>query len=290
MIAVAGATGHTGRAVADTLLKGGTPVRVIVRDEAKGAEWKARGADVAITSLDDAVGLTKALAGAAAAYLLVPPAYGAADLLAVQRQTRDGIVRAVKDSDVGHVVFLSSIGAQHASGTGPVRTLHDVEQALRTTGKPVTILRAPYFMENWAGVLGAVTGQGVLPSFIPVDKPVETASAVDIGRYAASLLTGPVPSGVRIVEFGGPRRFSPRQVAEDLAARLGWAVTPIEVPLDQVVPTFTSAGMSDGTARLFRELYEAVAADRLTFEDPAAPHARGSLTPADALGPLLAQS
>jgi hypothetical protein len=40
----------------------------------------------------------------------------------------------------------------------------------------VTILRAPYFMENWAQVLGAVTGQGVLPSFVPVDKALETAA------------------------------------------------------------------------------------------------------------------
>jgi uncharacterized protein YbjT (DUF2867 family) len=42
-----------------------------------------------------------------------------------------------------------------------LRMLHEAEQALRTTGKPVTILRAPYFIENWAQVLGAVTGQGV---------------------------------------------------------------------------------------------------------------------------------
>ena len=33
MIAVAGVSGHTGRAVADTLLHLGVPVRVIVRDE-----------------------------------------------------------------------------------------------------------------------------------------------------------------------------------------------------------------------------------------------------------------
>ena len=140
MIAVAGVSGHTGRAAANALLDQGAAVRVIVRDEKKGAEWKARGADVAVASLNDPAGLTRALTGARAAYLLIPPAYTAPDLLATQTVTREAIVRAIADSGVGHVVFLSSIGAQHASGTGPVKTLHEAEQAMRTLRRPVTLL------------------------------------------------------------------------------------------------------------------------------------------------------
>ncbi len=79
MIAVTGATGHTGKAVTDALLQLGRPVRVIVRDPAKGESWKARGAEVAVASLDDVEALTRALSGADAAYLLVPPASGAPD-------------------------------------------------------------------------------------------------------------------------------------------------------------------------------------------------------------------
>jgi hypothetical protein len=37
-------------------------------------------------------------------------------------------------------------------------------------------------------------------------------------------------------------------------------------------------------------MYGALAADRMNFESTAAPHARGRRTPADVLGPLLAQS
>ena len=50
MYAVAGVTGHTGKAVAETLQAKGQPVRVIVRDEAKGASWKARGAEIAVAT------------------------------------------------------------------------------------------------------------------------------------------------------------------------------------------------------------------------------------------------
>src|SRR5437016_5265158 len=72
MYVVAGVSGNTGKVVAETLLSQKKPVRVIVRDAAKGAAWKARGAEVAVAELDDVPALTKALAGAEGAYLLLP--------------------------------------------------------------------------------------------------------------------------------------------------------------------------------------------------------------------------
>ena len=51
MYVVAGVSGNTGSVVADTLLAQKLPVRVVVRDEAKGAPWKAKGAEVAIADL-----------------------------------------------------------------------------------------------------------------------------------------------------------------------------------------------------------------------------------------------
>jgi uncharacterized protein YbjT (DUF2867 family) len=288
MIAVAGATGHTGKAVADGLLQLGHRVRVIVRNAEKGEPWKARGAEVAVASLDDADALTRALTGADAAYLLVPPAPSASDSLAAQRVVVNALAESVRRSQLGHVVLLSSIGAQHATGVGPIRALHDAEQALRATGRPTTALRAPYFIENWAAVLGAVTGQGVLPSFLPLDEPLEMAAAADIGGVAAELLLGAVPSGVRTVEMGGHEPVSPRQVAEDLSKLLGRHIEPVQVPLDQVVPTFTGFGFSENAASLVREMFEGLGSGRVAYEDPAAPHVRGALRPADALGPLLA--
>ena len=84
MFVIAGASGHTGSVVASTLLAQGKKVRVIVRDEKKGAAWKQKGAEVAIADLDDAKALTRALEGAEGVWALVPPSYGADDLLAAQ--------------------------------------------------------------------------------------------------------------------------------------------------------------------------------------------------------------
>ena len=36
-------------------------------------------------------------------------------------------------------------------------------------------------------------------------------------------------------------------------------------PLDAVVPTFTSFGISEGVAKLFREMYEGIASGHVTW-------------------------
>ena len=79
MFVVAGVSGKTGSVVARTLLENGKKVRVVVRDAKKGDEWKAKGAEVAVASVDDAGALTKALQGAEGAYLLLPPQMGSSD-------------------------------------------------------------------------------------------------------------------------------------------------------------------------------------------------------------------
>ena len=82
MFVVAGVTGNTGAVVAAALLSENKPVRVIVRDAAKGAPWKAKGAEVAVAALDDPDALAAALSGAEGAYLLSPPDTSAADVVA----------------------------------------------------------------------------------------------------------------------------------------------------------------------------------------------------------------
>src|SRR6188472_4585116 len=74
---------------AESLLEAGRPIRVVVRDREKGEEWRARGAEVAVAPLEDAGALSRALSGAEGAYLLVPPIYHVAEVLAVQRVRAD---------------------------------------------------------------------------------------------------------------------------------------------------------------------------------------------------------
>lgn len=267
MFVVLGATGHTGSAVAETLLSQKQPVRVVVRSADKAADWKARGADVAVASLDDMPALAKAFEGANGVYLLVPPNYGAEAWSADQQARMDRAAEAVKKSGIGHVVFLSSIGGQLPRGTGPIRAVHYGEEKLVGAVKHITILRPPSFMENWAPVIGAAKAQGVLPTFVAPQVKIPTISTRDIGRIGAEqLLAG--GQGRNVVELAGPEEYSADQAAEALGAILGRQVVTQHAPLSAVVPTYKSFGFSDEAARLFEEMYTAFSKGAIGYEHP----------------------
>ena len=281
MYVVVGATGNTGSAVADTLLSRKQPVRIVVRSAEKGAAWNAKGAEIAVASLDDVSALTKAFEGAKGAYLLVPPNYGAVTWLADQRARMDHAAEAVKKSGISHVVFLSSVGGHIAEGTGPIKAARYGEQILRKSVSNLTVLRPCYFMDNWAPVLGAAKAQGVLPTFIAPTAKIPMISTKDIGRVGAEqLMAG--GKGKQIVELAGPEEYSPDQVAAALGQILGKPVTAQHAPLSAVVPTFKSFGFSDEAAKLFEEMYTSFSAGAIGYEHPAT-LVRGNVTLAEAL-------
>jgi uncharacterized protein YbjT (DUF2867 family) len=252
----------------------------------KGAVWKARGAEVAIASLDDAQALAKIFEGAAGAYLLVPPNYAAAAYLDDRKKVSDALAGAVKASGLGHVVFLSSIGAHLPEGTGPIRIVRYGEQQLGAVAKNLTILRPPSFMDNWAPVLGAAKAQGLLPSFLTPDRKIPMISTRDIGRIAAEqLIAG--GQGRKVLELSGPEDYSPNDIAAALGKLLKHPVTVQHAPLSAVVPTFKSFGFSDDAARLFEEMYACIERGALVHEKQGATPVRGQVTPAEALARLV---
>ena len=281
MFVVLGATGNTGSVVADTLLHRKQPVRVVVRSADKGAAWKAKGAEVAVASLEDVPAMTKALTGATGVYLLVPPNYGATAWLAEQRQRMDQAAQAVKASGIPHVVFLSSIGGHIAEGTGPIRAVRYGEQVLGVVAKNMTVLRPCSFMENWAPGIGMAKSQGLLPTFIAPAAKVPMISTRDIGRTGAErLMAG--GRGKQVVELAGPEEYSPEEAAAALGQILRKSVLAQHAPLSAVIPTFTSFGFSQEAAALFEEMYTAFAKGTIGYEQPEQ-LVRGTVTLTDAL-------
>ncbi len=74
MFVITGVTGHTGSIAATTLLAAGKPVRVVVRDAAKGEAWKAKGAEVAVADVHDTDALRRLFRQGQRLFLLDPPA------------------------------------------------------------------------------------------------------------------------------------------------------------------------------------------------------------------------
>ena len=284
MYAIAGVSGNTGKVVAEQLLRQGKSVRVIVRDAARGETWKEKGAEVAVADLTDAAALTTALRGAEGAYLLVPPNFAAADLRAFQDQVSRSFATAVAASGIPHVVLLSSIGAQHEAGTGPIAGLHLTERLLGAIPNVLlSSLRAGYFLENLGSSLGSVKAGGALPSFFPASLAFPMVSTTDIGTLAAELLLDPPPAS-RIVELGTER--SHVDIVAALGARLGREVAVQEAPLEAVVPTLVGFGFSPSMAGLYAEMTSAVVSGLVAFEGHGRVESREPL--ATTVGGLLA--
>jgi uncharacterized protein YbjT (DUF2867 family) len=265
MFVINGATGNTGSVVVKTLLAAGQRVRAVVRSEAKAAELKALGAELFVADFTDPAALTRAVAGAEGVYLLSAPDIAAKDFVRERKALTETQIAALARAKVPHVVLLSSIGAQHPDGTGPILTLHHAEQQLRRAGIPSTFVRPAYFVENWGEVAHPVKQDGVLPSFFALDVPVPMVSTPDIGKTAArALLDG--PRGVRVIELAGPTDPSPNDLAAAASKILGRTIKAVLAPLEAVVPTFTSFGISQNVAELYREMYAGIASGHVAAE------------------------
>jgi uncharacterized protein YbjT (DUF2867 family) len=287
MYAITGVTGHTGAVVAETLLAQGKPVRVIVRDAAKGEAWAARGAEVAIAGLADTAALTRAFTGAQGAYVLLPPNPTSTDPVGANAKLAAAIAAAVRASSVPHVVLLSSVGAQHPDGTGPIKTLHHAERELAATGAGVTAVRAAYFQENWGASLGTLDS-GTVYAFLPTELRFPQVATIDIGRTAAAaLVEGAARGETRVIELAGPSDASGEDVARALTKLTGKPITVKAASLDAVVPTFTSFGLSKQVAELYREMYAGIISGRVAWEGGKARAIRGNASLDATLAKLL---
>ncbi|UJR78725.1 NmrA family NAD(P)-binding protein [Sandaracinus amylolyticus] len=289
MFVVAGVTGHVGGVIAETLLAAERKVRVIVRSEDKGAPWRAKGAEVALASLDDDAAVARALEGAEGAFLLLPPDYASNDNIREKAEMTAALGRAITRAKVPHVVFLSSIGAQHTKGTGPIRTVHHAERELgRIATTRFTWLRPAYFVENVGSLIGAVKGQGVLPSTFDPTKRIPMIATRDIGEAGAkALLEGPAEGRAAIVELAGPRDVSFDDVAKELSALLGREIKTVRVPREAVAGALQQAGMTPDLAGLYAEMSAGVDDGTVDYEGHGARFARGRVEAKEVLRALV---
>lgn len=266
MFTIFGANGNTGSVVAKALLAKGEKVRVVLRDTSKAAALGLTAAEVVKGDVLDRASVESALRGADAAYLLIPPDNASKDFIARGKVIADNYAAALEKHQVGHVVLLSSVGAHLASGTGPIVTAHNAEQALsKLTKTKRTYLRAAYFMENVLGYAQAMKGDGVLPVFGGGEGyPFDMVATKDIGRTAAEALLAPAASD-RVIELAGPKPYSFEDAARDASQILGRPVKAQAVPIEGMVPTLTSFGFSENVAGLFREMTEAFGSGRVQW-------------------------
>jgi uncharacterized protein YbjT (DUF2867 family) len=186
MIAVTGATGQQGGAVAGKLLADGWKVRALTRDVNKPAalELKALGTELVAGNLDNRAELDAAFEGAYGVFSVQNfwlPNVG------YEGEIRQGksVADAAKAASVQHLVY-SSVGAAHRGmGQKHFESKWIIEQYLHSLDIPYTILRPAAFMENYnwrrAYILsGTFTGMGLRP-----EKGFQSIAVEDVGAFVA---------------------------------------------------------------------------------------------------------
>jgi len=278
MYAITGATGNTGRIVAEKLLADGEKVRVIGRDTSRLAPFLQKGAEAFTTDLTDAVGLARAFNGARAVYALVPPNIASADVRGYQERVTDALAAALEKAAVPSVVALSSIGADKAEKTGPVVGLHNLEQKLnRLNSLNALYLRAGYFMENLLPQAAVIQNFGFVGGPLRADLRVPMIATRDIGGVAAELLRKLAFAGKQARELLGQRDLTYSEVTSVIGKAIARPdLAYLQLPAQQLKPALVQMGMSSNMADLLLEMAEALNSGHMA---PLEPRSERNTTP-----------
>ncbi len=284
MYVITGATGNTGKPIAEALLKAGHQVRIISRDADKAAALVAQGAEWINGSSTDQATLTKAFEGAKAAYIMIPPSAQAPDFTAYQAEASENIAQAIQSSGLKNAVTLSSLGAHMTSGAGVVQGLHHFENRLnQIQGLNVLHLRPTYFLENTLGQAGAVKAMGMMAGVLRGDLKMPMIATQDIAQYAIKRLQALDFSGNGVQHLLGAQDIS----YDELAPLYGAAIGKPDLKYVQI-PDETFKGImlkewyaSESFADRMIEFTQAVNDGRVAAEAPRDAETNTPTTPAD---------
>ncbi len=285
MYVVLGANGRAGGEAARALIERGEAVRVALRRKEQGDEWTALGAEVAVASIEDNDAMADALKGASGAFLLNPPPVSG-DPHARTEELGGALADAARRARLPKAVVLSSIGAQHTSGTGVIATLNRFEALLDGVAPATAFLRSGYFVESWGEVAETVMSESALPTSLEPSQKISMVSTIDVGRAAATVLCEEW-KGKRVVELSGPEDWSAGDVASTFAETLGRPVIPVLVPPGRRAALLAEQGVPSEVASALLGMYEGIA-NGLFMRQNDSEHRRGTISLTTAIGRLVA--
>lgn len=253
---ITGGAGNISKPLSLSLLQKGHQVTVIGRNLSNLEELTGAGAQPAIGSVEDVAFLTDTFTGADAVYLMIPPHFAAADWKAYIGSIGSNYAKAIADSGVKQVVFLSSVGADLADGCGPVSGLYRAEQALGTlTEVNIVTLRPSYFYNNLFANIDLIKGLGIIGSnFSITTGKFPIVAPADIADVAAGYLLNPVFKG-HTVDYIASEETS----TDDIASAIGKAIgLPdlkwVQFSDEQALAGMQQAGLPEEIAKNYVEM------------------------------------
>jgi uncharacterized protein YbjT (DUF2867 family) len=215
-VLVLGATGKTGRRIAENLEALGVPVRRGSRSATPAFDW------------DNEANWDECLEGVEAAYINYAPDLampGATDAI-------QAFVEKARRHNVRRLVLLSGRGEEEAQAC---------ERIVQQSGIDWTIVRASWFNQNFsegAFVEMVKAGQITLPA---VDTPEPFVDVDDIADVATAALTQSGHSG-EVYEVTGPRMLTLAEVAAEISNASGRTISYVAVPHNDFVAGVNASG------------------------------------------------
>jgi len=216
LILVTGATGNQGGAVVRHLHKKGFAVRAFIRHpntpEAR-ALLGQNAVEIAGGDYDDKPSLLRALEEVHGVFAVQTPYESG-----VEAEIRQGLalIDAAHSSEVAHFIYSSVGSADQNTGIPHFDSKWKIEEHLRGSGMPYTIVRPVYFMENWLRMKDQIT-QGELKLPLTPETILQQVAVDDIGSFAAAAFEHPGKWQGRALDLAGDELFVD-QVAQILQA------------------------------------------------------------------------
>jgi uncharacterized protein YbjT (DUF2867 family) len=191
-VLVTGATGKQGGALARLLLKRGHRVLAFVRspDSPAAQELAERHAELVTGDFDDPDSLEHAMQGVDAVFAMATPFQGGG----LEGEVRHGrhLIDAAKIARVRHFLYSSVAGADQNTGIPHFETKHVVEEHLRRSGLPYTIIAPVFFMENFLGASFAQgLHEGVLSLPLAPHQGLQMVPMADLAAFCTRIMEWP---------------------------------------------------------------------------------------------------
>ena len=238
MLLVTGATGFLGRRVVQALqLAGHSPVRCLLHRSPSGGASLVDGVETAHGNVQDPASLAAAMASVDAVVHLVgiirerPPA---TTFAGVNHVGTRNVVEAAKAAGVKHIVYVSALGARDDPRFPYARSKWLGEQEVINSGVPFTILRPSILFGEGDEFFNTLAALVKLLPLVPVAgsgaNRLQPIAADDVARCVATTVLQEGHYG-RIVEIGGPRQYTYRELLGAVAAVLRVRRLRVHVPV-----------------------------------------------------------
>ena len=234
-----GANGRTGRAVLQTMVRHGMPVRAFIRKAEQEGELRALGAsECAIGDMSDAASIDAAVKGAGQILHIGPPMHP--DELEISGRFID----AAKAHGVEQFIYYSVMHPLRRE-VRHHRLKLDAEEALIESGLPYTIVQPSRYMQHLTAIWPRVTTDGIHAMPFNVEGLYNVVDLDNLAEACAVIAASPENHLYATYELAGPEALSQTDMAAIISDVIGKPVRAEAVPLDVVEQKARSAGASD---------------------------------------------